>query len=219
MEEIKTNKAVLFDKPKSMVETVADYLRKSIIHGDLKPNEKINLSEMTEKLGVSNIPLREALRDLEHEGLIFSVPGKGNWVTNVSHKDVEESFVVREMLETFAIELISRKAKTGADFKERLEAIAGKTEGPKFHDALILLAENEKLFDIYNTLSMNIHRYQNLSFNILKKNTFDILEHRNEHSLILEALMKGNFEVAKLKLSKHLETVKNELLKYLGVWD
>lgn len=65
-----------FHKPKSLVETVSDYLRESILRGEMKPGEKINQNRIVEKLGISSIPVREALRILQKEGLIVSRPGK-----------------------------------------------------------------------------------------------------------------------------------------------
>jgi len=90
---------ITYDKPKTVVETVPDFLRKSIIAGSLKPGEKINSKEIIDQLGVSVIPFREAVRTLEKEGLVFSLSGKGSWVADISRKDLEETFALREMLE------------------------------------------------------------------------------------------------------------------------
>ena len=212
-----------FNKPKSMVETVTDFLRESIIRGNLQPKEKINPADITKTLGVSNIPLREALRILENEGLIYSLPGKGSWVAGASRKDLEETLMIREMIETFAVELISRMEKKGADFKEKFKAIAlteqTQRKGPKFHDALIEMANNEKLFNIYDMLSSNIRRYQNLSFSILERKGFEIQEHAKEHLLIVEELIRGDFEAAKLRIREHLDTLRNLLLEHVEFWD
>ena len=105
--------AMRFSKPKSFVETVADYLRESILQGEMKPGEKLNQNKVLEKLGISSIPFREALRILEKEGLIISRPGKGSWVAGISHKDLEETFEMREMIEVFALELIQKRGKRG----------------------------------------------------------------------------------------------------------
>lgn len=211
---------LIFSKPKSIVESVADFLRKSIISGKLKPNEKITPAEITKQLGVSNMPLREALRILENEGLIFSFPGRGSWVASVSSRDLEETFMIREMIETFAVDLISRMEKKGFDFKDKFKALAltekGQRKGPKFHDALIQISENEKLFNIYDTVSSNIRRYQALSFSIVEKGGFDLQKHSTEHLLILEELIKGDFEKAKSRIREHLETLKQTLLKNMG---
>ena len=101
-QKVRNEVQISFNKPKSIVQTVTEFLRESIISGTLTPKEKINPAEITKSLGVSNIPLREALRILENEGLIYSLPGKGSWVAGASRKDLEETFIIREMIETFA---------------------------------------------------------------------------------------------------------------------
>lgn len=59
-------------------------LRESIVMGDLKPGQKIKNNEITERLGVSSIPVREALRILASEGLVVFHPGRGSWVSRIS---------------------------------------------------------------------------------------------------------------------------------------
>ncbi|MCD6297820.1 MAG: FCD domain-containing protein, partial [Deltaproteobacteria bacterium] len=110
-----------------------------------------------------------------------------------------------------------------ADFKEKFKAIAlaeqTQRKGPKFHDALIEMANNEKLFNIYDTLSSNIRRYQTLSFNLLEKEGFETQKHVKEHLLIVEELMKGDFEAAKFRIIEHLDTLKNTLLEHIKFGD
>ena len=94
---IETAQNAPFDnyKPKTILESTIEFLRESIITGDLKPGEKINNKEIINRLGISNIPFREAIRSLEKEGLIVSRPGRGNWVAEASRKDFDETFEMR----------------------------------------------------------------------------------------------------------------------------
>ena len=156
--------ALSFSKPKSFVETVTAYLRESILQGEMKPGEKLNQNKILEKLGISSIPFREALRILEKEGLIISRPGKGSWVAGISHKDLEETFEMREMIEVFALELIQKRENEGFNIEGMLNSIVGDKEtndlGPEFclnfHFNLIQLADNSKLLNLYLSLSNNI---------------------------------------------------------------
>ncbi len=206
-----------FSKPKSFVETVSNYLRESILQGELKPGEKINQNEILEKLGISSIPFREALRILEKEGLIVSRPGKGCWVAGISRKDLEETFEMREMLEVFALELIEKREKKGANIKGELKSLIGNKETGelghefclKFHLNLIQLADNSKLLHLYYSLSNNIRRYQRMSY---------VLHHDSclkEHLQILEPLMAGEYERAKSAIKFHLTELKDQLLKQI----
>ena len=201
-DEIKNE--ITFDKPKTVVETVTDFLRKSIIAGSLKPGNKINSKEIIDRLGISVIPFREAVRTLEKEGLILSRSGRGSWVADVSCKDLEATFEVREMMEIFAVNLIQKREKEGLNIKEDLKSMALDEDTEKmggefcanFHTNLIRLANNEKLLYLYNTLSNNIRRYQSLSSAIR-----DELSVSGElHLPILKPLISGNYKKPNRKL-------------------
>lgn len=207
--------AMRFSKPKSFVETVADYLRESILQGEMKPGEKLNQNKVLEKLGISSIPFREALRILEKEGLIISRPGKGCWVAGISHKDLEETFEMREMIEVFALELIQKREKEGFNIEGMLSSIVGAEEtddfGPEFclnfHFNLIRLADNSKLLNLYHSLSNNIHRYQRISYSLSHDSCV------KEHLQILEPLRAGDYEGAKSAIKSHLTELKNKILE------
>ena len=210
-------KEVPFNKPKTIVETVAEFLRESIVAGSLKPGEKINNKEVIERLGISSIPFREAVRILEKEELIISRPGRGSWVASASRKDLEETFEMREMLEKFAVDLIEGHVKAGSNIKEKLNSIALDEEaeslGPEscvsFHHYIIQLAENRKLLYLYDILTNNIRRYQRMSYAIRHEEKLCVKEHLE----ILESLIKGDYEQAKLAIKGHLKGLKDKLLK------
>lgn len=205
-----------FRKPKSFVETVADYLRESILQGEMKPGEKINQNKVLEGLGISSIPFREALRILEKEGLIVSRAGKGSWVAGISHKDLEETFEMREMIEVFALELIRKREEEGINIKEKLGSIFGDGEGDNFgpefcldfHLNLIRLADNSKLLDLYAGLSNNIRRYQRISYSAGSHSS------AGEHLQILSPLLAADYEGAKCAIRRHLNELKAKILEF-----
>ena len=204
-----------FNKPKTVVETITDFLRKSIINGRLKPGEKIKSKEIIDHLGISVIPFREAVRILENEGLILSRSGRGNWVADVSRKDLEETFEMREMMEMYAIDLIQKREKEGIDIRSDLKDMALDENTEKmgggfcanFHINLVLLANNGKLSFLYNTLSNNISRYQSLSSAI--RDELSVLGEL--HLPILKPLIKGDYKKAKREIKAHLEGLKIEI--------
>ena len=208
-------RATPFSKPKSFVQTVADYLRESILQGEMKPGEKINQNKILEKLGISSIPFREALRILQKEGLIIFRPGKGSWVAGISRKDLEETFEMREMIEVFALEAIQKRKNEGFNIEERLNSIARDKEtdelGPEFclnfHLNLIQLADNTKLLNLYLSLSNNIRRYQRISYTLRHDSCF------KEHLQILGPLLAGDYEGAKSAIKSHLTELKDKILE------
>jgi len=206
---------ITYDKPKTVVETVTDFLRKSIIAGKLKPGNKINSKEIIDQLGISVIPFREAVRTLENEGLIISRTGRGSWVADVSNRDLQETFEVREMIEIYAVNLIQKREKQGHNIKEELKSMALDENTEKmggefcanFHTNLIRLANNEKLLYVYQTLSNSIRRYQSLSSAIRD----EVSVSGELHLPILKPLISGDYRKAKKEIKVHLEELKEEI--------
>lgn len=85
------------------VDFVARHLRSSILNGRLKPGEWVRQEAVAEALGTSRIPVREALRQLENEGLVSLVPFSGARVAKVDVGEYEEIYLMREWLEPLAI--------------------------------------------------------------------------------------------------------------------
>jgi DNA-binding GntR family transcriptional regulator len=214
-------KGVTFQKPESIVDAVANFLRQSILSGNLAPGERINNAELTKSLGVSIVPFREALRILENEGLIVSHSSRGKWIANITRDDLEETFELREVLEMSALDLIRKHEEAGRNVKDKLKSLALDKKSfslsaklcASFHRSLIELAENEKLMSIYNILANNIQRYQEMCYTIYHGAGSNMEEHLAEHSKILDPLIKGDYKQAKTLLRSHLDSLKNLLLE------
>ena len=92
--------------PVSLRDQVVEQVREAIIEGRLKPGDHIVKEDLTDIMGVSRTPIREALLLLEQEGLVISYPNRGFFVRIFSVEDVTHIFSMRTMLENFAGELI-----------------------------------------------------------------------------------------------------------------
>ena len=91
--------------PMTVTDYVVDAIRKGILTGDYSLGEKLDQKLLAEKLGVSVIPVREGLRQLEAEGLIRLVPRRGAFVAELSITELKEIYLIREVLEGLAAEL------------------------------------------------------------------------------------------------------------------
>jgi len=90
---------------KTKKDFVVEIIREAILSGDLKPGERLTQEELANRLEVSSTPVREALRQLEAEGLIVHVPYKGVRVAELSAGDVREVYMIRGVLEGLATKL------------------------------------------------------------------------------------------------------------------
>jgi DNA-binding GntR family transcriptional regulator len=199
----------------SATQTAVNHLRDLIILGELKPGQKINETALASNMGLSRPPLREALRILESECLITSVPRKSTYITKISKEDFEKIYRARGMIECYSIDLIrinnindftplfaalneasSIKLESGAKPKEVLESLKVFAE---FHIKLVELAGNPYLRHFYHSIASNLMRYQFLYFS--KEYRKPLLE---EHQHILDFIKMGEYDRAKDYLLSHI---------------
>ena len=93
----------------NLTKRVLEYLRNRIITGELVPGQRLNENEIASSLEISRHSIREAFRVLESEQLVFSIPNKGAFVTELSYDDLLEFSQTREMIECYAVELLKKK--------------------------------------------------------------------------------------------------------------
>ncbi|MGY1604406.1 GntR family transcriptional regulator [Geodermatophilus sp. SYSU D00815] len=154
--------------PPSMASLAADALRSMVINGDLRPGDRLIENRLTEELGVSRPPLREAMRVLEQEGLIVQTPRKGAVVRPLTAHDVYEIVTLREEIERMAIRLgvpvrsPERLERLRTAFRDLMEA-AEEPGAPRalqcnfaFHLAIVGLAGHRRLEDVYRSLSLQL---------------------------------------------------------------
>lgn len=99
---------------KSLRGQVFDKIRSDILNGKYKRGEELVESSIGKELGISRTPVREAIRQLELEGLVQLVPNKGAFVTGISEKDVRDIYLIRARLEGLAARMAKKEHYTGA---------------------------------------------------------------------------------------------------------
>jgi DNA-binding GntR family transcriptional regulator len=106
-------------------------VRSAILKGNLKPGDPLVEMDLSERLGVSRTPLREAMALLEHEGLIETIPYKGTFIASLDRKEVEDLYDLRMVLEIRALELAIGKIpyETLKHLEQEIGRIAKKTIG------------------------------------------------------------------------------------------
>jgi len=89
-------------------EAIVTYLRAAILSGDLRPGYTLHESALTKQFGASRSPIREALVQLEQEGLVTTFPKKGSIVTTIDRTQLRQALFIRSSLEATNIELLSQ---------------------------------------------------------------------------------------------------------------
>jgi DNA-binding GntR family transcriptional regulator len=201
---------------KSKKAIVYENLKKRIISHALSPGEPLNESVLTKELGISKTPIREALQQLEKEGFIENVPGKGSFVSRISVQDIREICEIREILEC---EVIRRVASRGDLNKLEAEAIGKKFEssgadgnmtprsyfraGLQIHNFVFEAFGNKRLLEFYKRLQEHIERMRLYFFKQVHQERSE--QSFKEHLEILNALIAQDPERAEKAMKNHLQ--------------
>jgi GntR family transcriptional regulator, rspAB operon transcriptional repressor len=200
---------------------VYEEIKKSIIDLSLLPNEQLIEQNLAGRLSVSKSPIREALQRLEREGLVYTLPFKGCFVTEITETDIREIYHLREALETFCAKQICARnsAEEILEFRAILvEADAALSQDNlkgaysidiKMHDLLISNSKNKKIIQTYSTLRDHVDRYSNIMGLISGR----VTKSHQEHGQIINALAQGDEIQVEKSISAHLRGVLDEFIE------
>jgi DNA-binding GntR family transcriptional regulator len=116
---------------RTLKEQVVKLLREAIFSGRIKPGQRLNESELSRDLGLSRIPVREALQKLQEQGLVVDVPRRGKFVINLSEEEIQKINSLRIILEGEALRLC--RGKITSEGVRDLTKLVGKME--RFREA------------------------------------------------------------------------------------
>ncbi|MGB8455743.1 MAG: GntR family transcriptional regulator [Anaerocolumna sp.] len=196
-------------------ETAREYalrmLRDNIISMELKPGSSVSVYELSEELGISRTPVREALLELSRARIIEVFPQKGSIIAYIDSDMVEEARFLREILEVAIAELACDLAKpediAELDMNVKMQEVC--IQNPmkdkllqldnEFHYKLYKMCKKEEIFTIKDIMSIHYDRVRNMSLIAVKD-----LKIVKDHKDILEAIKNKNKEAVKICIEKHL---------------
>ena len=194
-------------------ERVHEHLKSEILANHYPPGSELLEVPLSEELGVSRGPIREALRSLESEGLVEITPRRGAVVVSLTKRDFLEAYQVRESLEALGVRLaVPRLSAADLDALDAQldlmaeHAAAGDLDAffevnAAFHEAFMEASENRKLIEVYRRLMAQMGPYRRPSARLRGNVERSISEHRE----IVEAARQRDVEVAVARLMKHVE--------------
>jgi len=207
---------------KSKKDLVVDVIREAILSGELEPGERLLQDDLAERLQVSSTPVREALRQLESEGILQSSPNRGVRVAEVNWQAVREIYLIRADLEALATRLAVPRL-TAADLAE-LRRLHAHIEDLIRRDALKELRRlNYELhICIYQAAGMpELLKIIRSLWTKFPWDTLHVLPNRafmsaDEHAQLIEAMAAGEAERAGQLMREHIEISARELDRYLA---
>ena len=188
-------------------EEIKKALMDAIVSGQLAPGDRIVETRWAKELGVSQSPIREAIRELELIGLVETIPYKGCIVRKITHKDLIDTFEVRIALESIALEEIIQRHNVESilqqmedKLKHMLEhAAEGSIEGfieydVQFHEAFVENSDNALLKRLSAVMSRE-----------------SLMELGRRHELICEAIRSRDTERVKKEIQVHFEMLIHDM--------
>ena len=209
--ETVVNSPVQRRRPPTAQQFVLGELRRAITTGQLKPGAPIRQEALAEELGVSRVPLREALKTLEAEALVVHEVHRGYFVAELSLDDLREVYRIREILEAEAVRQASGRMDEQAlaaleAVQREVEAAAGAADvsgmtaaNRSFHFALYEAAGMPRLVRLIATLWDATDAYRSLYY-VEAANRDHVLR---EHRAVLDALRSGEVDEAVRLLDGH----------------
>lgn len=196
----------------TLTEEIANKMRNRILMGQYGIGEKIKESQIAEELSVSRTPVREAMKLLETEGLIESIPNRGSFALGLSKQDIEDIYSVRAALEGLAVRWATKKiGEKGItelqDQYDMMEFYTKKKNSKKvmeinkrYHEIIYHASGSRFLIQILKSYQEYVQQSKKVTV-YCEDNLKSILE---EHYEILKAIKEKDANRAEEKILLHL---------------
>jgi DNA-binding GntR family transcriptional regulator len=210
---------------RTVVDLAVEELRERILHGDYPDGYPLRQDALAESLGVSRIPVREALRQLEADGLVVVNPHQGAVVSMLSLDEVEELFELRALIESDLMRRatphmdearLQRAGEVLDEYEaafERREIAAWGQLNWEFHSTLLSAAGRAKTLGVLQTLHNQSERYLRMQLALTHGEMKAIGEHRG----ILAAARSGDPEATAQRTAEHIMSAGRALTDFLKV--
>ncbi len=207
----------------SAADAVAEHLRGRIVGGSLPAGTRLIERSVAADLGVSHIPVREALARLEEEGLVEREPRRGARVAGLTRRGLDETSSLRALLEGFVVRRVQERWTAEASSRlagivERMEAAAQAgdidlvlEQDLLFHEELWRLADHTLLLDVAGQLRGRVVRFFRLAAASLPPE--DLIEHARSHRAIFEVIDSGDAEAAAEAMRAHIDIAARRIVE------
>lgn len=200
---------------------IAEGIRDAILHGRYRPGSRLRQEEIAERFGASRVPVREALKALEAEGLVTLVANAGAWVSQLTLEECEEVYQARERLEPLLLRY-SAPHLTPEDLDE-LDALAAAMAATddvaeflrldrEFHMLCYRRADTLMLGDLVQRFWNTTQPYRRAYTLLMDAHSTRIVH--DEHHLLVTALREGDLESAEQTIASHIRRTRRMLARH-----
>lgn len=210
---------------KTRTQLVVETLREKILSGEIKAGQPLRQAALADELSVSRIPVREALLQLEAEGLVAFEPHKGATATELNASQVDELFELRAMLEAdllanSLLHITEEKLEEATQLLKKLDKALGKENAANtwselnsaYHNCLYSGADRPQTQDLVDILNKNADRY--IRMHLLWAGGISKAE--SEHNEILALSKARDIDGAVALLKQHILGSRDEIKAFLN---
>lgn len=201
-------------------------IRDDILNGKYKEHEELREVAIGEELGVSRTPVREALRQLELEGLVQIIPNRGAFVTGIQANDVHDIYMIRARLEglcaRWACQKITREQMASMEENVYLSEFHVQKENMEqmveldnsFHEILYASCDSKMLEHLLIDYHQYVFRIRKATLSTIERAKASTAEHRG----IMEAIKAGDEDLAEKCASEHMYNAYDNMVRN-GLFD
>jgi DNA-binding GntR family transcriptional regulator len=197
------------------------HLRNQILQGELVGGDRINPAVVGDQLGTSRMPVREALRQLDAEGLVTIRPNRGAIVTTLTAAEVCELFEIRAALEALAARcalshLTEENLFDLDSIRQRMDRARGQAKlwverHNEFHDFIVNLSQRPRLNADIKRIRNAIQPHLLLYIDVYKSTEIP----GYEHTIVLDAIRSKNAQLLELCIRDHVMSAANGVMTFL----
>jgi DNA-binding GntR family transcriptional regulator len=209
-----------YEKPVGLTDWAYERIKESILNLNFLPGAQLQIDHLAIQMEISRTPIREALLRLERDGLVRVVPRVGFFVAEITRRDLEELYEIRELLESRAIkdsvenltdqdlDNIDEILRQGAAAVEENNVDKFRKAEIDFHNYLTDHSNNRRLISILESYQDLTYRWRTLSLRSEENLRLSLSEHQE----IARAVRQGDAELAHQLMSEHICKARDRIL-------
>ena len=205
---------------------IAEQLHAEILAGELPPGFRFRQEELAERFGASRLPVRDALRRLEADGLVTIVANTGAWVSKLNEQECADAYQMRERLEPLLLTMSMPNLEAGV--VEQMEKLATQMEASDDVEVFLRLDREFHLLsyggaprgmvrELIERLWNTTQHYRR-AFAQIQGSKIESTTHM-EHRLLVDAMRRGDVEAAERVLADHIRRTRISLEAHPEIFD